>query len=183
MTKLQFKGITEIVGNPRHALIILTNDDESRCITVLCDKRTEQEFAIRMANNTKPIRFLPEVLCDIISSQTTLQLEINIFDIVAEQYRAFIHNTTTGLLTRLNITEAILLSYIGDLPILIDDQLWDRQSVIYHEGSTGLSLPINVLTNDMLQVALKNAIATENYELASQLRDEENRRKRSCNKP
>ena len=44
-------------------------------------------------------------------------------------------------------------------------------------GGGSVSLPINSLNVALLKEALENAIREENYELASQLRDELKRRK------
>lgn len=40
-----------------------------------------------------------------------------------------------------------------------------------------LAIPVNVLNNEILGKALQKAIADENYELASQLKEEQKRRK------
>jgi protein-arginine kinase activator protein McsA len=42
--------------------------------------------------------------------------------------------------------------------------------------SHAVSLPVNTLSLEMLDQALKKAVEDENYELASQLRDERKRR-------
>lgn len=51
-----------------------------------------------------------------------------------------------------------------------------RQSTPFDETATGIAIPINTMDEPRLQMALKNAIDEENYELASQLRDEIKRR-------
>ena len=53
----------------------------------------------------------------------------------------------------------------------------DKQSVKYVREASGVSIPVNTISDDMLQKALDKAIADENYELASHLRDEMKRRK------
>ena len=47
----------------------------------------------------------------------------------------------------------------------------------YHKEATGVSIPLNTISDEMLQNALQKAVEEEKYELASHLRDEINRRK------
>ncbi|MBQ4295555.1 MAG: UvrB/UvrC motif-containing protein, partial [Prevotella sp.] len=47
-----------------------------------------------------------------------------------------------------------------------------RQSVPFTEGAVGVSVPVNVISNEMLKKALDKAVDEEDYEQASQLRDE-----------
>ena len=54
-----------------------------------------------------------------------------------------------------------------------------RQSVRYSANANGMAIPINALSDSMLKKSMENAIADENYELASYLRDEINKRKKS----
>ena len=75
------------------------------------------------------------------------------------------------------------LSLVGDIPLYIESGLMRRQSVAYRENSRGVSLPVNTISDEMLQAALDKAIADENYELASHLRDEKKRRNKNGEKP
>ena len=53
----------------------------------------------------------------------------------------------------------------------------NRQSLPYNQASPSMALPVNVLTIEMLEEALNKAIKDENYELASTLKMEIERRK------
>ena len=79
-------------------------------------------------------------------------------------------------------SDAVLLSYVGNIPLFIDSALMSRQSVLYKENSKGVSLPVNTISDKMLQTALEKAIFDENYELASHLRDEKKRREKKGDK-
>ena len=52
------------------------------------------------------------------------------------------------------------------------ENLFLRQSVPFTEGAVGVSVPVNVISNEMLKKALDKAVDEEDYEQASQLRDE-----------
>ena len=71
----------------------------------------------------------------------------------------------------------MLLSVIAKLPIFVDEVLMNRQSLPYNQASPSMALPVNVLTIEMLEEALNKAIKDENYELASTLKMEIERRK------
>lgn len=67
------------------------------------------------------------------------------------------------------------------IPLYIDEELFLRQSSKFNMKADGVALPVNALPVSMLEKSLGKAVAAENYELASQLRDEINRRKKTDN--
>ena len=109
--------------------------------------------------------------------QTNFRYEIIIDDIVNGKYRALLYNIDTLEPIVLRASDAVLFSYISKTPIYIETSLMEKQSVPYNSLSSGVSLPVNVLEDEMLKEALNRAIKDENYELASHLRDEIQRRK------
>ena len=54
----------------------------------------------------------------------------------------------------------------------------EQQSIPYDPHATGIAIPINTMDSHRLSEALQHAIDDENYELASYIRDEINRRKK-----
>ena len=92
-------------------------------------------------------------------------------------YDVELREVTTGSVFPMYGCEAILLSYVskGQIPIYMDFDLFMCQSMPVEKGSN-LAVPLNTLDCKLLQVELDKAIETENYELASLLRDEINRR-------
>jgi protein-arginine kinase activator protein McsA len=77
---------------------------------------------------------------------------------------------------RLRMSDAVLLSLISDIPLYIEDNLMERQCFPFDERAQKIAIPINTMDLSRLQSALADAIENENYELASQLRDEINKR-------
>ena len=70
----------------------------------------------------------------------------------------------------------MVLAYTFDSPITIKEELLEQQYM--REMGDGLySMPMNSVNIEALEEALKRAIEDENYELASRLRDEIERRK------
>lgn len=175
--RLKFKSVAEIVGSADVALITLTDELEQRQLTIVCDQATAHQLSLRA--NRLPIAntFLPEVLLRVMTIHTELQLEILITGILDGQYKAIVYDVNTLTPTAIRISDAVLLSVIGPIPLYIDETLMRRQSVSFNQGTSGIAIPVNTLNGKMLDEALQKAIDNENYELASHLRDEIRRRK------
>ncbi|MGN0215328.1 MAG: UvrB/UvrC motif-containing protein, partial [Prevotella sp.] len=78
----------------------------------------------------------------------------------------------------LRASDGVLLSVAADIPLYIDTALFMRQSTpLSKDGATSIAMPANIASEEMLRMALENAVSREDYELASQLRDELNRRR------
>ena len=174
--RLVFKGVSEIVGTDDLGVLVLTDEKEQRQITVVCDKAMAVQAELRVHRVPITQIMLPEVLSKVIANQTELQLEILISGIDDGQYRVMLYNKDTLEPTLIRAGDAVLLSMAGNIPIYIDHDLMMRQSVPYREDSRGVSLPVNTISDEMLQAALDKAVEDENYELASHLRDEQLRR-------
>lgn len=175
--RLLFKGITEIVGTDRMGLILLTDAREERQVSIVCDRQMIFQFVARMEHTPVVEKMLPEVLWQVVRSQSGGDLELIINDVHQGQYNALLYNTETYDYYPLRASDAVLLSYISKMPLYMEEGLMMRQSVPYKVGAVGISLPLNAISDKMLDAAMEKAISTENYELASQLRDEMQRRK------
>lgn len=174
--RLIFKSVTEIVGSDDVGLLILVDEQQQRQLTIPCDRNMLYQFSLRVQKVPITNRMLPEVLWQVIRSQTTMRFEILINDLIEGQYRAVLYNVETLEPILIRISDAMLLAYLSDIPIYIDEKLMKKQSVKYVHNAQGMSIPVNTLTDEMLKKALKKAIEDEHYELASLLRDEMKRR-------
>lgn len=185
MTKerLFFKGVSEIVGTDDLGLLILTDESKERQITIVCDKAMAVQIELRVKKLPITRIMLPEVMSKLLSSYADSDFELLIDDIIDGQYRTLLYNRTTLTPMWIRASDAVLLSLVGDIPLYIESGLMRRQSVAYRENSRGVSLPVNTISDEMLQAALDKAIADENYELASHLRDEKKRRNKNGEKP
>lgn len=184
MNKVQvlFKGITEIVGGSEMALLILTDQVEEKQIAIVCDKAMTREFNIRIGKAPLRHKLLPEVLCWINPNMNAEQYEILFNSISDGQYKVVLLNKNTLEMTPIRASDAILLASIAQLNMFMEEKLFIRQSVLFEAGKSRMALPVNVLSTAMLEDALQKAIKNENYELASNLRDELNKRKEESEK-
>ena len=72
--------------------------------------------------------------------------------------------------------DGLILAYTFNSPITIGESLLAQQYMRELDGGL-YSMPVNSVNIEALKEALERAIEEENYELASQLRDEIERRK------
>ena len=181
MARLQlfFHQATEVVDSDNEGLIILTDPFQERQIAVPCDGSALEEFKKHADNVGAQSNQLIDVLLKVIRWQTNLDLEVVITGLNKGNYTAILSNIDTLDQVAISAPDAILLSYVSKnkIPLYIDETLFLKQSSPFDIRSEGVSLPVNTLSMSMLRKALDKAISDENYELASQLRDEMERRK------
>lgn len=175
--KLKLKGVAEIVGSDDVALLTLTDELEMKQLSVVCDRAMARQLSLRLAEAPLNNILLPEVLCGMMEDMDRQHYEVLINGLLDGQYKAVLVNKETLALTPIRVSDGVLLAMVAGLDIFIQVSLMRRQSVDFNSGSRGISIPVNTLSMDMLEKALNNAINDENYELASQLRDEMKRRK------
>ncbi len=180
--KLVFKGVSEIVGANELGLLILTDEAKERQITIVCDKSMAVQLELRVKKIPITRIMLPEVLCKLLKNNVSTNYELLIDGIEDGQYRTILYNNETMEATLIRASDAVLLSIVAGIPLYMDAELMRRQSVAYNANSRGVSLPVNTISDEMLQSALDKAIADENYELASHLRDEKKRRNKKGGK-
>ncbi len=176
--RLFFKGVSEIVGTSDIGLIILTDEAGIRQISIVCDKAMALQIELRQKGLPITKIMLPEVLCNVLKLQGNLELELIMTDIIDCQYRVLLYNKENPAITPIRASDAVLLSIVSEIPLYMESSLMHRQSVLYNKTVGGVSIPVNTISDEMLQAALDKAIEDENYELASHLRDEKQRRKK-----
>ena len=156
--RLKFNNISEIVGTMGIGVIVLTDEALTRQISITCDEDMIRAFGLRMAHAPGVDKLLAEATGKLLK-ETGHTLEVYIFNLTDGQYRT-------------------LLIDNDDLPIYIDEALMNSQSTPFDTAKTNrMSLPINALTDEMLQMALDKSIKDEDYKMAEYLNEELKRRK------
>ncbi|GAB6981704.1 bifunctional nuclease family protein [Prevotella dentasini] len=174
MDKVQlfFRGVTEIVGEEGIGLLILADRSEARQVAIVCDGPSEYQIGIRLNKAPNLETLLPETLCRLVPRMDAEHYEIFFSSINNGQYKALLTDKATAEAIPVRASDAVLLSLIARLDIFMERHLFDVQSVSMKKDNSRMALPVNALDDVMLQKALERAIANENYELASYLRDE-----------
>jgi|GEM_PF-1852021 len=179
--RLKFAGISEIGTANRVTVLILTNVEGTRAITIVCDRATGEQLSLRYGSRkTDTTGYLPEVMSKIIREQTMLTLSLEIVDVSDGEYQARLVNRASLVSEPIAMACGLLLALAGDFAILVSKDLFDRQSIAFDPASDKLAVPLNSLSEQLLQEALEEAIRDEKYEFASSVRDELKKRRENA---
>lgn len=173
--RLHFKSLSEFVGNTKILLVNFTDEGETRQFTVLCDNAAADILKSFVTGEQKASKSMVGILTTMLKSRG-VHPTIFINSVVNGQYTALLCDENSFELHKIDINDALVLAFAGNVPIYIENTLFVRQGVAYERGRSMLAIPVNVLNNEILDKALQKAIADENYELASQLQEEQKRR-------
>ncbi len=179
-TQLFFRSISEVVGGNGMAVIVLTDKEARRAVSVVCDSAMKWQIGMRHNARNRKETFLPEVMTALLTDVVSLAgYEITVSDIVDGEYQTAIINKDTLVGHKIRLSDAVLLSLVSDIPIYMDNRLMYRQSSPYNAETDRMAIPINTLATDKLKEELDKAIEAENYRLASQIKEELNNREKT----
>lgn len=176
LVRLYFKGVSEIVASEDVGLLTLADEERTRQLSILCDAATVYQFGLRIKDAEVVPMLAPEVLWKVISRNLDLRYQIIINDLDDGQYKTLLYMPDILQAIPVRASDGVLIAYISGMPIFIEERLLQRQGIPYSDSETGISVPVNVISNDMLRKALEKAVDEEDYEKASQIRDELRRR-------
>ncbi|MGI6224013.1 MAG: UvrB/UvrC motif-containing protein [Prevotella sp.] len=178
-TRLILKGTGKLEGSEDLYLVFLTDAAKTRQLTMTCDRYSNHELGMRLTQQSVVSRCLPEALMQMLRYAGRENFEIFFYGVNEGQYDCMLFDMDSLDTVALRASDGVLLSVATGIPLYIDTELFRRQSTpLAKDGSASIAMPANIASEEMLRVALKNAVEKEDYELASQLRDELNRRKR-----
>ena len=162
-TRLKYNNVSEIVGAAGIGLIVLTDEEKTRQISITCDEDMVRAFSLRMAHVPETNRLLAEATGRLFI-ETGHQLEVYIYSLNDGQYRTLLMDNDSKAVSNIRAS---------------DTALFQSQSTPFSAGTTNrMSLPINALSDEMLQMALDKSIKDEDYKMAEYLNEELKRRKK-----
>lgn len=169
--QLRFDSIQQVVGGDGVSIVILTDMERKNALSVVCDRHMSLQLSMRVKKLKMCDNMLPETLVGLLKDK----YELMIFGLYDGQYQVVLMDEY-GNSRRILMSDAILLTMISDTPLYIEGTLMGRQCVPFEAGAKGIAIPINTMDVSRLKQALQRAVDDENYELASQLRDEISKR-------
>lgn len=175
--RLKFKGLSDILGmDSQLSLIVLVDEEEKRQLVVTCDQNMRNQLKLRMEDRKAGEQLLPEVLSLVLGFDECLSWEVHIENMQEGRFITKLFNNTNGMMFDIRCSDAILWAFVSHCPILVKEELFANLGVPFSPEANQIALPVNVITDDMLEYGLKKAIDMEDYEAASKLRDELKRR-------
>ena len=173
-TRLFFREIKRIEGADGAAVIVMSDPQCRRALSVVCDSAMTQQVMLREKHVPESSHMLPEVLLEMIfgDGYCASDFEMMVYDVVEGKYLVTLLNKQTLQMRTIRMSDAILLSMLSDIPLYIDEILMRRQYSDYVPNSPGISIPINTIDLDRLNLELAKAIEAEDYRLASHLHEE-----------
>ena len=170
--ELVFQGATELMGGCDIALLVLTDNEGKRQISIIVDKLTEKELMLHRSGEAITQDRLPEVLCSLFPELCKDNFYIYIYGVKEGKYLAFLAERQGQRRIPIRISDAILLAQVAKLCIYIDSVLFGQQSVPFDAESRKMALPLNTLNIEMLHKMLEKAVAEEDYERAAIVKHE-----------
>lgn len=172
--QLRFQTAAEVNGKEQDGLLLLSDQEQQRQLVITCSRKILQEITESKNNDINNNDDIVKILWEMIHWQTTLELSIHINTLEDGVYKALLINEENQFSLPIKADTAILLSIVShnEIPIYMDAALFRRQSSVYQPNAKGLQLPLNIISEPMLHDLLDNAVKTERYEIASELRDE-----------
>lgn len=174
--KLSILGISEIVGLDDISLLVLIDDMKDRQLVVTCDKAMSRLIKKHMSNEPHVGMLYPQVMANILKAQGHTDVEVCINDIHDGQFDTEIVDSLSQQHFPIRCSDGILFSLVTNAPIYASGQIMLKQSVPFRLGDNKIGLPLTILSKEMLEMALQKAIEAEDFEMASNLRDELNKR-------
>lgn len=178
---LEISNVSQCSKEGNAYLAILKETDGERMLPVLMERQDALHLLLKMKKvfvAATPIDF-SDIMLSTFNSFSIRLREVRICAVrggvtychlICEQYGE------RKTISYCRASNGLVLAATFKCPITIHPELLELQYM--REVSEGTySMPINSVSNEALSEALKRAVETENYELASLLRDEIKRRK------
>ena len=173
--KLSFKGLSIVKGSDEMMLMMLIDESQKRQLIVPCDWFVGRQIRLLVEKKNSVEKFQDtalEVLADMMQPALQNDYVLRIYRFDNAIYHTCLYNRQTGESKSVRCTDGVLLAIVGEFPIYASLDVMRLQSSPYDAKAVQVPLPLNLLSDKLVEDALQKAIEEEDYETASNLRDE-----------
>mgnify|MGYP007039118550 CR=1 FL=1 len=155
-TRLYIKGVTQLRQFGNIGLIVLTDADQTKHLSMPCNMDRLYDLEGFFKKRHTSVDALISVLWTIIRDHTGTPYEVHVTDVSRGKYRMELQDVEKSIAYK---------------------QLFDIQGVDYNPDNEKMSLPLNVLSYELLENALRRAVKDEDYRMAMAIKQEMDNRK------
>ncbi|MBU3855384.1 MULTISPECIES: bifunctional nuclease family protein [Bacteroides] len=165
-----------------HALVLKEDGPRERKLALIIGAHEAQCIKLARMDYQTPRPLTYEMMAHVLSGGGLHIEKAVIYDIREGIYSSWLHVERPDgsvFLVDSRTTDAICLSLLMHFPVCIDEELLERERLhgISDDGSC-YTVSVNNVSLDMLKKAMDDAVRVEDYERASELRDEIRRREK-----
>ncbi len=180
LRRLEIHSITKCTRDGEAYMVVLGEVAGRRILPVLTDQYAARQIYHRWRGGAEemPTTSLPDVFFSAFHSYRIRMEEVRISSVeggVTYCHLVFDQDGVHRVVRNCRASDGLVLAATFGCPIHIAEELLDVQAM-RQTSEDSYSIPVNSVTTEALQGALEQAVKDENYELASKLRDELQRR-------
>lgn len=180
--ELKVNSVSKCTQGGEAYIAILKEEGGERIMPVLMERSEAHSLLVKMKEEQKD-RATPSCGADILKEifgQCNMKMEeVRVAEVnsgVTYCHVIYKKDNQTQTVHSCRASDGLVLACTFHCPIRVSEQLLEQQYMRELEQGT-YSIPANSVGLEVLKEALKNAVEEENYELASRLRDEIEKRK------
>lgn len=174
-TELKIEGLTRGKDLQNAYILILREKDGSRFFPVLINHADYEMVLAAMKDKDYTCARLMNKLANRVGMT---QIGVRLMQPHNGETRALIDfeliNEVVSIQT--SIAEAAVAALEMRSSFWVQNDTFEKQTKLQHPGQQSMALPITAMNDELLKTALQSAVSEENFELASILRDELNKR-------
>ncbi len=184
--KIELKVLNLSKSLPQaHAYALLLKELQgTRQLPVIIGPSEAQAIAFSLKGLIPPRPFTHDLLVKAFDACRIDLVEILIYKVVEGVFYSYLYFDKEGEIIRIDsrTSDAVALAMRFGCPIYTTEDILKKESVKWEDGGP-ISVPITAVNMTILKETLESAVKDENYEMASQIRDEIRRREQGVLNP
>lgn len=175
--ELKIHNISNSLAQSHAYALLLKEVGGERQLPVIIGPAEAQSIAFQLKHFKPPRPFTHDLFVALAKMLDMELKEVFIYQAYEGVFYSYLNFEKEGESYQLDArtSDAIALAMRFNSPIYTTESILESESLRLEEG-TPISVPITAVSMNLLKEALNKAVADENYELASQIRDEIQRR-------